>query len=291
MEQRTLTRREFLKLTARWALASTVVGLGGLAYSHGIEPGWVDVQPVRLTLPRLAAPFHGYRVVQISDIHMSPWMTRARLADLVKQVNALEADLVTITGDFVSNLDDGIAHDLVSVLSTLQATNGVVGVLGNHDHWAKPAVIRQVMWDSGIVNVSNRVYTLGRGNALLHLAGVDDVWEQQDRLEIVLDQLPAEGAALLLAHEPDFADTSAATGRFDLQLSGHSHGGQIIMPGIGPLRLPYLGRKYPMGRYQVGSMIQYTNRGIGMVRPRVRFNCRPEITVFTLEAGQGMSSE
>jgi predicted MPP superfamily phosphohydrolase len=128
------------------------------------------------------------------------------------------------------------------------------------------------------------VHTLERGGSLLHIAGVDDVWERQDRLDLVLDRLPAEGGAILLAHEPDFADTSAATGRFDLQISGHSHGGQVIAPFAGPLRLPHLGRKYPLGLYRVGDMLQYTNRGVGMVYPYVRFNCRPEITLFTLRA-------
>jgi uncharacterized protein len=88
----------------------------------------------------------------------------------------------------------------------------------------------------------------------------------------------------LLAHEPDYADISAATGRFDLQISGHSHGGQVIIPFIGPLVVPAYGEKYPLGQYQVGNMIQYTNRGVGTINPAVRFNCRPEITIFTLRA-------
>jgi predicted MPP superfamily phosphohydrolase len=86
-----------------------------------------------------------------------------------------------------------------------------------------------------------------------------------------------------LVHEPDFADVGAQTGRFDLQLSGHSHGGQINFPLLGPPLLPPCARKYPLGRYQVGEMNLYTNRGLGMVPPKVRINCRPEITVFTLE--------
>ena len=105
-----------------------------------------------------------------------------------------------------------------------------------------------------------------------------------DRLDEVLAQLPADGAAMLLCHEPDFADISAATGRFDLQISGHTHGGQIVLPFIGPIHTPRYGHKYSLGMYQVGDMIQYTNRGVGMARLPVRFNCRPEITVFTLEA-------
>jgi predicted MPP superfamily phosphohydrolase len=281
---RPLTRRQFLKRVTLLALGGALAGAGGWEYASAIEPGWLDVQPVTLTLPRLAPAFDGYRVVQFSDIHMGPWMTRARLADVVGMVNAQGADLIVLTGDFVSDLSDAIAQDLIAVLRTLRAPDGAVAVLGNHDHWTDAGVIHQVIKDSGLVDLTNTVHTLDRGSAPLHLAGVDDIWEQHDRLDAVLGQLPNDGAAILLAHEPDFADTSAATGRFDLQLSGHSHGGQVIIPFVGPPHLPYLGRKYPLGRYQVGRMIQYTNRGVGMIPPRVRFNCRPEITVFTLRA-------
>jgi predicted MPP superfamily phosphohydrolase len=111
---------------------------------------------------------------------------------------------------------------------------------------------------------------------------VDDIWEGDVRLEEVIAQLDDHSAAILMAHEPDYADTSAAAGKFDLQLSGHTHGGQIAIPFLGPPILPYLGRKYHTGLYKVGDMFQYTNRGVGMARLPLRFNCRPEITVFVL---------
>ncbi|CAN5776038.1 hypothetical protein BH23ACT11_BH23ACT11_07590 [soil metagenome] len=142
--------------------------------------------------------------------------------------------------------------------------------------------MRRVIRESGITDLSNAVHTMERKDAVLNIAGVDDVMERQDRLDLVLDRLPSAGAAILLAHEPDFADTSAAARRFDLQLSGHSHGGQVRMPLLGAPVLPPLAREYPAGHYEVGEMLQYTNRGVGMIEPRVRFNCRPEITVFTL---------
>jgi predicted MPP superfamily phosphohydrolase len=111
---------------------------------------------------------------------------------------------------------------------------------------------------------------------------VDDILVKQDRLDVVLAKLPDSGPAILLAHEPDYADTSAETGRFGLQLSGHSHGGQIVVPFFGPVLTPYLGVKYYSGLYKVRDMWQYTNRGVGVIGFGVRFNCRPEITVFTL---------
>lgn len=212
-------------------------------------------------------------------------MTRDQLDHIVAMVNAQAPDLVAITGDFVTHGPlDALAPALIEPLRQLEAQDGSVAVLGNHDHWTDPAGVRQILRESQIRDVSNGVFTLDRGDSRLHVAGVDDHWEAMDRLDAVLAQLPDDGAAVLLAHEPDFADISAPVGRFDLQISGHSHGGQVILPFLGPPRVPYLARKYPLGQYQVGTMIQYTNRGVGTVLPAVRFNCRPEITVFTLRS-------
>jgi len=103
------------------------------------------------------------------------------------------------------------------------------------------------------------------------------------RLDEVIAHLEENSAAILLVHEPDFADESAATGKFDLQISGHTHGGQIVIPFLGPPVLPPSGRKYPSGLYKVGDMLQYTNRGVGTDTVSVRINCPPEITIFVLK--------
>lgn len=278
-----LSRRAFLKLVAGSALGTMGLGAGGVAYARRIEPGWVDLTAVRLTLPRLAPEFSGLRVVQLSDIHIDDWMTAERLGTIVRLVNAQAPDVVAITGDFVTYEPRRFAPQLTAALGALRPRAAAVATLGNHDHWNIPTLVRRVLRDAGIDDVSNGVSTLRRGAAMLHFGGIDDFMEGQDRLDLVLERLPGAGAAILLAHEPDFADISAATGRFDLQLSGHSHGGQVQIPLGGPPVVPRHAEKYPSGRYRVGGMIQYTNRGIGMVPPYVRFNCRPEVTVFTLE--------
>ncbi|MBU0510262.1 MAG: metallophosphoesterase [Chloroflexi bacterium] len=283
-EKQKLSRRGFLKLATVAAAEAAVMVCGGLTYASIIEPGWVDIAPISLTLPRLSPEFEGYRIAQISDIHIGPWMTRQRLEKIVAQINQQNPDLVVITGDFVYRNPESFADDLISTLSALTPRDAALAVLGNHDHWTNACLVRQILRESGLIELSNAVHTLQRGDALLHIAGVDDHWERKDRLALVLDILPLEGAAILLAHEPDFADISAATGRFDLQLSGHSHGGQVIIPFLGPPMLPLYARKYPIGLYKVKNMLQYTNRGVGMIPPIVRFNCRPEITVLTLES-------
>lgn len=281
----TITRRKFLKISLVSAVTTAVAGVGGFGYAHDIETGWIEIVSLDLTLPRLSPAFDGYKLVQFSDIHVDGGKTNDHLKRVVELVNAQQPDAITITGDFVTHTNaGGISQSLVEPLSQLAAKDITVAILGNHDHWTDAEGVRAVLRQSGITDLSNTTYTIERDGEVLHLAGVDDYWERLDRLDDVLARLPDEGAAVLLAHEPDYADISAATGRFDLQLSGHSHGGQVVIPLIGPIVLPPYGEKYPIGRYQVGNMIQYTNRGIGTISPAVRFNCRPEITVFTLRS-------
>ena len=281
MNERGIYRRVLL------GAALGVLLLGGLVYVRKVEPEDVQVVPVSLVLPRLDAVFDGYRIAQISDIHADGWMTPGRVLSLVNLVNAEAPDLVAITGDLAtySRFRSLIRHAsrLVAPLRRLQATDGVVAVLGNHDHKADARTVRRVLAASGVIELHNAVLTLRRGGESLYLCGVDDLKEGAPRLDLALERLSEEGAAVLLAHEPDFADESAATGRFDLQLSGHSHGGQVGVPLLRYPFLPKLSRKYPTGLYRVGDMFLYTNRGLG-AHPRFRFNCRPEITVFTLRS-------
>lgn len=279
-----ISRRRFLKISLATTVTTALAGVGSFAYAHDAEPANLEMVALDLPLPRLAPAFDGYRLVQISDIHMGTGMTIERLNHVVDMVNAQQPDAVAITGDYVTHGDiQPLLPGLIECLGKLQSHDGTFAILGNHDHWTDPDAIHNVIRRSGAVDLSNATYMLQRGDATLQLAGVDDYWERQDRLDDVLARLPGNDCAILLAHEPDFADISAATGRFDLQISGHSHGGQVRWPIINrPITLPRYSTKYPVGRYQVGTMIQYTNRGVGTIAPAVRFNCRPEITVFTL---------
>lgn len=240
------------------------------------------VEQVVIGIPNLAPDFVDYRIVQFSDIHMGHWITGERLRGVVQLVNEQEPDLVAITGDFVSYVIEQVREDMISALGDLKPKDASVAVLGNHDHWMGAENVRQILRKSGVIELANDVFTLEKNGAHLHIAGVDDVMAFQDRLDDVLDKLPEDGPAILLAHEPDFADISSKSERFSLQMSGHSHGGQIVIPGIGPLIRGPLFLRYPIGMYRVGDMIQYTNRGVGTHVFRLRINCPPEITVFKL---------
>lgn len=246
------------------------------------NPHVFSIDQLDVTVPALDPAFEGYKIVQISDIHMGHWISPERLNGVVDLVNQQDPDIVVITGDFVSYVFNEIRAPLTKALQSLQPREAVLAVLGNHDHWLGPDKVRLTFAESGTQELANDVYTVQRSGARLHIAGVDDVIVGAADLEAVLARLPENGPAILLAHEPDYADISAATGRFFLQLSGHSHGGQVVIPGFGPiLRGPYF-LKYPLGLYQVKDMLQYTNRGIGTHVFRVRINCPPEITVIVL---------
>lgn len=274
------------KMTRRRLLRGGIYTLGALVASEkwatAVEPHWDEIEPIEMPLPRLKKEFDGYRIAQLSDMHLGDGMNRARLDNLVSKTNQVRADLVVLTGDFVSGDGARWASDITASLSQLRARDGVLAVLGNHDIWADAKVIRRALRDAGIRELNNEVHVVRCGQAQTFIAGVDDPWYGKPDIERVLSELPEDGAAILLAHEPDFADAYSRYGRFDLQLSGHSHGGQVCWPGGIPIRLPGYGQKYPRGQYQVGDMILYTNRGVGSSGIPVRFNCRPEISVFTL---------
>lgn len=248
------------------------------------DPDIFDIVPVSVEMPKLDPAFNGYRLVHISDIHLGQWITAERLSGVVDLVNSQDPDLVAITGDFVSYAFDPFAQDLACSLRRLSPRDATFATLGNHDHWVGAENIRRVMKQGNVIDLSNDVFTLTREGAMLHIAGVDSVMENQDRLDLVMKKLPPNGPAILLAHEPDFADISSRTGRFSLQLSGHSHGGQLVIPKLGTPIRSYHFRKYPLGRYQVGSMVQYTNRGLGTNLFWSRINCPPEITVIDLRS-------
>lgn len=288
--ERKLSRQTFLKAAVLAALGAGSLGVGAAGYAREIEPDWVDIVRRQVEMPRLAPEFDGYRLLLISDIHADGPTAAERLSKACGLANAEKPDVVAVTGDFATWNSSGNGSSkedvgrLVRILRALKPRDFSAAVLGNHDHWTDPSLIRQAVRESGMTDLSNGTRSVRRGKSALHVSGVDDVMVGMDRIDAVLDWLPETGSAVLLAHEPDFADRSAATGRFDLQVSGHSHGGQVDIPLLGPPILPPLGEKYPAGFYRVGGMGLYTNRGLGMLPPRIRVNCRPEITVLTLRS-------
>jgi predicted MPP superfamily phosphohydrolase len=290
-----MRRRNFLRGTLATTLGTLVVAEGSNLYVRDVEPNWLDIHEIPVHLTRLDPAFNHYRVAHITDLHTDDtFMTAERLAQIVQAVNKVRAQLVLITGDFVTRLIASSAATL-SQLRYLHAPDGVFATLGNHDHWAGPQQVTTLLQANGIQVLKDDLHTIDRGGrkAALHLIGMDDLWTDEptqsawaheDRLAGLLHRVPKEGATLLMVHEPDFADVAAASGRIDLQCSGHSHGGQVRIPFYGSIYLPELARKYQCGMYHIRNLQHYTNRGLGMIDPQVRLNCRPEIAVFELLA-------
>lgn len=287
---RRLTRRDFLKLSGTVLQRSAALSLMMYLYGTDVETNWIEVTQVTLKLPRLDPAFHGLRLAQLSDFHVGHGMDAQRLEWILELALVERPEAFLLTGDFVDKYPRrmGTAESLAAVsacFSKLAAASPTFAVLGNHDHKVDGPGVEAALTSAGVQVLRNTRSTLMLDGRPLTIAGVDDIRERKDRLDLLLPQLPEDDSALLLVHEPDSADIMSATGRFAAQFSGHSHGGQLALPFLGPLYLPEWGRKYPQGLYRVGGMWLYTNRGIGVTSVNFRFNCRPEITVFTLESG------
>ncbi len=244
----------------------------------------IELVEVNIEISNLGWDFHNYRILNLTDIHLGQWINPQFLDELVDYVNTLNYDLVTLTGDYFSYIIDGYDEALMNSLKKLKSEDGKFGVLGNHDHWMDAGRIREIFNQSDIVDLSNDVYTLEKGDSQLNLAGVDSYTVNADDLDSVLTKLDDRNPTVLLVHEPDFAKESYQTGKIDLQISGHSHGGQLVIPGLetAPLRGPN-STKYPLGVYELGRMTQYTSKGLGTNSFRIRINCKPEITILTLK--------
>jgi uncharacterized protein len=254
---------------------------------------------IEIPLPRLPESWDGLRIAQLSDLHYDDYFSVVPLRKAIDIVNHLQPDLIVLTGDFVTapvGLSKGARSKAAAAaiepcaqcLAQLRAGLGLVAVLGNHDLSTNAAHITAVLQSHAVQVLQNRSIAFEREGKRLWLAGADDVLEGKPDLKSALSPIPPADAVVLLAHEPDWADHVA---RFpvDLQLSGHSHGGQIRLPIIGPPYLPPLGRKYPRGIRRIGPLVLYTNPGIGTIRIPMRLNCPPEVTLITLRVAPAAS--
>jgi uncharacterized protein len=284
-----LTRRKFLKGTA------AVVGAAGLAVAADATVFEAnDPHLVRLEIPldRLPPALDGFTIAQLSDFHYDPDFAAVPIRKAVDIVNRLTPDLIALTGDFVTipvfadyfhteKKGAAVAEPCALALGKLHARHGMFAVLGNHDHDSDPQRVITALAAQGIQMLRNTSVPIEIDSARLWLSGVDDVLTGKPEMETTLKGIPHEEPVVLLAHEPDFAD-HAARYPVDLQLSGHSHGGQIRLPFIGAPFLPDLAKKYPWGLRKIGPLTLYTNIGLGTIRIPARLNCPPEITLFTL---------
>jgi predicted MPP superfamily phosphohydrolase len=277
-----ITRRAFLT-------GAAAAGLGVAAYSGTHARHEYEITHRTVPIRDLPDAFQGFRIVQMSDIHLDEYTEAFFLERMVAQVNILNPDLVLITGDFVSRgpADFPFAWRAAGlgaeILSTLKAPQRF-GVLGNHDVNVGAEHVIQPLEAHGTPILVDSYTPIERGHDVLWLAGSDDAGTRTPDLDFAVPENP-RAPVILMCHEPDYVDKVILHPRFpliDLMLSGHTHGGQICLPYIGPLILPPMGQKYIEGLFQFSHMQLYVNRGIGTVGLPFRLNCPAELTHITL---------
>jgi uncharacterized protein len=263
-----------------WLAGAGALGALSLAYMTIAEPARPVLERVTLQLPALPAQLDGLRIGQITDSHLGLPHTARNLAWAVAQMRAERPELLVITGDLVSTRR--AIPDLPALLRELAAPLGIYAIPGNHDHWEGLHDLRAALSLLGIPLLMNEHRRLRWNGADLWLVGIDDIWDGQPDIAAALQGVPRDGFKVLLAHAPDAADEAAGQG-FALQLSGHTHGGHMRLPLLGPFTRPRFGERYVMGSYQVGAMALYVSRGLGGAP--LRLLCRPEATIITLRRG------
>ena len=264
-----------------------MVGVGVLSglYAWQIEPFWLEFVKVKMKIPNLPKKLVGKTLMQISDIHVGARFDWNYLIDSFKEAQVLNPDIVVYTGDFVSYNKENEFKDLKTVMS-----NCVIGkldtlaILGNHDYgvnWAEPLVansIQEILEENEIVVLRNESKVVEG----LNVIGIDDFWGTNFNPELAMNNFNKEEANLVLCHNPDVCDLEVWNGYDSWILSGHTHGGQVKPPFLTPPQLPVKNKRYSSGKIDLEEgRTLYINRALGHLW-QVRFNCRPEITVFEL---------
>jgi uncharacterized protein len=283
---RRFSRRQFVLGGLAGGIASlTAAGLIGYdAYAKApFEP---VLERIDLELPTAHAALAGLTIGFVADTHLGPAMGEDDVSRATTLLAAERPDLVLLGGDYIS-ASPRYAEPVAAILKELvrEAPLGSVAVLGNHDcgERGRDLVVTAALKNAGIPVLRNQSGYVDTGRGRLWIAGVDEAIMARADPERTFADIPPGAATLALWHEPDYARQTALHGAF-AQLSGHSHGGQVRLPGFGPLFLPQGGQRYVMGFNKVSGMPIYTSRGVGVFLPPVRVNCAPEVTLITLVA-------
>jgi predicted MPP superfamily phosphohydrolase len=276
------TRRQFLRAAAATGTLA-VVGDALL-----LAPNRPRIIRQEFFLPRWPERLNGFTVAMLSDFHYDPYFSIHPLHAAIAMVNRLHPDLIALTGDFVSVPLVGdetkaafAAEPCARLLRQMTAPHGLWAVMGNHDDATDAEHVTHALQAENIRVLANQSEPIEQDGSRFWLAGVNDVISGTADLSKTMHGVPVGEPVILLAHEPDFAD-EASQYPIDLQLSGHSHGGQIRIPFLPPLYLPELAKKYVWGTYHVGPLTLHTSAGLGTIGIPMRLNCPPEVTVLTL---------
>jgi predicted MPP superfamily phosphohydrolase len=277
------SRRVFLR---RGMYGLTAASFGSAAYGVLSEQSSMNFTRQRVVIPSLPPEFEGFTIGMISDVHAGAFMSKADMDRYASTLNDLHADMIVIPGDFVNGMVSEV-YPLTESFSALRAPHGVFGVMGNHEYYTQdPERVAREIDECGVKMLRNDHVVIRKGSGVLTLFGVDDAGRPERALammETARGNVPVTGASVLLCHRPYFLE-QAASQDFDLVLSGHTHGGQIVLGRVGRLSLTpaQLVSPYVWGLYREGGTQMFVSRGIGTVGIPMRINCPPEVVVLTL---------
>ena len=289
-----MTRRDFLKYSVRGLVAATL-GKG----FYNTTDTQIELVRVPVTIRNLPGSLQGLKIGLLTDLHSSSIVSSRLIKAAGDLLLSEKPDLIVMTGDFISGSTKFLSGSIgqfkrehvtrcAEALSHLKAPLGIYGVLGNHDFWSGAESVETICEtftrQIGMVWLRNRSVTVNRGGASFRLLGVDDYWEPSCSLAQACRELEGDSVRILLSHNPDINDDIALSReRIDLVLSGHTHGGQVVMPVLGqPVMPSKFGQKYRAGLVRDGDRQTYISRGVGCLLAPIRLNCPPEVTVLTL---------
>ena len=287
-----ITRRGFIRLCILGALG--LVGGKGFVNSRSLE-----FVKKKINLKRLPSAFNGLTVGQITDIHAGPLVPVELIKKGVDLIMSGQPDLIVLTGDFVSGATRILwttyggfkqrHYDYcMKELSRLKAPLGIFAVLGNHDFWSGQKVAEKIargLENIGVRVLRNEAIPIEKKGQRLYLIGVDDYWEDSYSLTKALQGVPQDACRILLSHNPDVNENiEGLKERIDFIISGHTHGGQVVLPYMGALYIPSpFGQKYREGLVRDGERQTYISRGLGLFFVPVRLNCPPDVSLLTLQ--------
>nr|WP_232696643.1 metallophosphoesterase [Brevibacillus daliensis] len=273
-----------------WGVVIALIVMVAVIYWYGryVLPHKISVTHKDIVSPLLTEDFQDISILQFSDTHLGRHYLLGHLEELVDSINRLEPSIITFTGDLFDRYDQTVLkkEEVIMALSRLHAPLGKFAVYGNHDYDGRGSELyKEYLSEAGFRVLVNEVcdITLENGNEMT-IAGLDDFLLGKPDIERTLTQLQPDRFNLLLVHEPDIVDRVKAY-PVHLQLSGHTHAGQVQLPFLGPVITPSLGRKYVEGMYVLptdSNTHLYVNRGIGTTRLKIRYGSIPELAVFHL---------
>lgn len=273
-----INRRKFLKLGIGGALAAGLMG----SYTVFVERCHYNLNHYVIKFPNLPSQFHGYKILHLTDIHVGPYLSQESFQKIITEVRKIECDLIALTGDYTHRLTD--LSDIKKVwsgLESLDAPDGVLNVLGNHDHWDAGKNAIDFIENSG-QSLRFKTKAIKRGNSKICFGGAGDFWEEHQHIDHIFKDVSNDEFKILLAHNPDTIDTIMNV-KMDLTISGHTHGGQVVFPFLGATVLPVKNYKYDSGIKDTDAGKLFISKGVGTSIIPVRFSCAPEFALLELQ--------